>query len=317
MNLLGSLFITTPHSIRVAGRKILLLAQDLQFDSISATRLATATSEMGYKLLASGSDSRIAVGLSSHAQRSGLCMTFESLQGVEPANLLERVFDQVEPSQSGEGYRGLRVFKWLRSPARPFDRAFLDRQSQRIVERSRAELMLEIQAKNRSLESHQAQLEDTVTRRTEQLQQALENADAANRAKSEFLSNMSHELRTPLNGVLGYVQILQRDRSLGARNRESLEAIKNCGQHLLTLINDVLDLSKIEAGGLEVEASACDFHALLKSVEHIITPRARGKGLEFALSVATEVPRTIRTDPTKLKQVLVNLAGNAVTFTSA
>ena len=152
-------------------------------------------------------------------------------------------------------------------------------------------------------------------RAEEKLRQARQVADAANLAKSEFLSNMSHELRTPLNGVLGYTQILQRDPSVTPAHRESLDAIETCGQHLLTLINDVLDLSKIEAGRLEVNQAPCDLHRLIKNVYEIASPRAKSKGLTFTTEIAAEVPKGILTDPTKLKQVLVNLAGNAVKFT--
>ncbi len=152
-------------------------------------------------------------------------------------------------------------------------------------------------------------------RAEEELREARQAADAANLAKSEFLSNMSHELRTPLNGVLGYTQILQRDSSVTPAHRESLDAIETCGLHLLTLINDVLDLSKIEAGRLEVNQAPCDLHRLIKNVFEIVSPRAESKGLTFSTEIAAEVPKGILTDSTKLKQVLVNLAGNAVKFT--
>jgi signal transduction histidine kinase/CheY-like chemotaxis protein len=152
-------------------------------------------------------------------------------------------------------------------------------------------------------------------RAEEELRQARQAADAANLAKSEFLSNMSHELRTPLNGVLGYAQILQRDPTVTPAHRESLDAIETCGLHLLTLINDVLDLSKIEAGRLEVNRVPCDLHRLVKNIFEIVSPRAESKGLTFSTEIAAEVPKGILTDPTKLKQVLVNLAGNAVKFT--
>jgi len=152
-------------------------------------------------------------------------------------------------------------------------------------------------------------------RAEEELRQARQAADAANLAKSEFLSNMSHELRTPLNGVLGYTQILQRDPSVTPAHRESLDAIETCGLHLLTLINDVLDLSKIEAGRLEVNKAPCDLHRLVKNIFEIVSPRAESKGLTFSTEIAAEVPKGILTDSTKLKQVLVNLAGNAVKFT--
>ncbi len=151
---------------------------------------------------------------------------------------------------------------------------------------------------------------------TEQ-REAREQAESADRAKSEFLSNMSHELRTPLNGVLGYAQILLRDPALTTEQRESMGAIRNCGQHLLTLINDVLDLSKIESGRLEIERQDVDLQRLLVSVRDVLAQRATEKGVALVLDVAPEIPRGVHTDPTKLRQVLVNLAGNAVKFTEA
>jgi len=148
-----------------------------------------------------------------------------------------------------------------------------------------------------------------------ELLRARQSAESANRVKSQFLSNMSHELRTPLNGVLGYVQILLRDSKVSSSQRENLEAIESCGRHLLTLINDVLDLSKIEAGRLETRSEPCDLHKLLKSVQDIVTQQAESKGITFSLDVSSEVPRGILTDSIKLRQVLINLLGNSIKFT--
>lgn len=159
----------------------------------------------------------------------------------------------------------------------------------------------------------QSQLE--LKHQTVELVAAQESADAASQAKSEFLSNMSHELRTPLNGVLGYVQILQRDRTLGAAQKKSLDSISNCGEHLLNLINDVLDLSKIEAGKMEIAMKATDLSQLIDGVRDIVKPKAEDKGLTFNVKTSPEVPRGIVTDPIKLRQVLINLLGNSVKFT--
>jgi signal transduction histidine kinase/ActR/RegA family two-component response regulator len=143
-----------------------------------------------------------------------------------------------------------------------------------------------------------------------------EKAEEENRAKSDFLSHMSHELRTPLNGILGYAQILQRSAGLPAAQRTSVDAIVNCGDHLLSLINDVLDLSKIEAGHLEVDRAPCDLHKLSQGVADIVGQRARHKGLDFDIEVSPEVPQGIISDAAKIRQILVNLLGNAVKFTS-
>lgn len=147
------------------------------------------------------------------------------------------------------------------------------------------------------------------------LEMARHQAEAANHAKSEFLSSMSHELRTPLNGILGYAQILQRDRTVQPRQKENVESIISCGDHLLSLINDVLDLSKIEAGHVDVSLVPCDLNLLLRSLQDIVAERARSKGLELRVEVAAGIPQGIVTDTAKLRQVLVNLLGNAVKFT--
>ncbi|HTL29550.1 MAG TPA: PAS domain S-box protein [Tepidisphaeraceae bacterium] len=141
-------------------------------------------------------------------------------------------------------------------------------------------------------------------------------AEAAAKTKSEFLAHMSHELRTPLNGVLGYVQILQRDPMIIPRQRESLDAIEGCGEQLLSLINDVLDLSKIEAGRLEVHNEPFALDRLIKSVANVTRPRAQEKGLAFEISVAPDLPEVLLSDERKLRQVLVNLLGNSVKFTA-
>ena len=144
---------------------------------------------------------------------------------------------------------------------------------------------------------------------------ASEKAMAASHAKSDFLSHMSHELRTPLNGILGYAQILQRDQTLSGSQSERVAAIVRCGEHLLALINDVLDLSKIEAGRLEVDPVPTDLHELIQSVAEIVRPRANSKNIAFDVKTSDEVPRFIVVDPAKLRQILINLAGNAIKFT--
>ena len=151
--------------------------------------------------------------------------------------------------------------------------------------------------------------------RDAELRRAKESAEAATRAKSEFLTNMSHELRTPLNGVLGYAQLLQRDRSLTDAQREALEAIGKCGSQLLELINDVLDLSKIEAGRFEIEQSSTDLVKLTHDIRSVVGEAVARKGLQLTTDISEDVPRVVVLDGLRVRQVLLNLVGNAIKFT--
>lgn len=150
----------------------------------------------------------------------------------------------------------------------------------------------------------------------ELLRQSVEAAEAANRAKSVFLANMSHELRTPLNVILGFTQLMIRGGSLNSQQQEQLNTINRSGEHLLTLINDVLEMSKIEAGRVILNESDFDLHSLLDWLYQMFQVKAQSKGLRLTFEQTHNLPNYIRTDETKLRQVLVNLMGNAVKFTN-
>ncbi|MEA3098772.1 MAG: hypothetical protein QOF74_3012 [Caballeronia mineralivorans] len=155
----------------------------------------------------------------------------------------------------------------------------------------------------------------TARRQAEAEREARHAAETANRAKSEFLAMISHELRTPLNGILGYAQILLRDKTLGGKYRDNINVIQQSGLQLLTLINDVLEFSKIEAGKLELSLSDINLADFLRSIEEIIRVRAEQKGLNFVCNVTADSPCGIRADANRLCQVLLNLLANAVKFT--
>jgi PAS domain S-box-containing protein len=147
------------------------------------------------------------------------------------------------------------------------------------------------------------------------LEKAKQQAEAANQAKSHFLSKMSHELRTPLNAILGFSQVMARDKSLKTEQRDYLDIINRSGEHLLALINDILSMSKIEAGQVTLNKNRFDLYRLLDSMEEMLQLKAASSGIELLFERTKDVPRYIETDESKLRQVLINLLGNALKFT--
>ncbi len=172
-------------------------------------------------------------------------------------------------------------------------------------------LEVKVEERTEELKAKNTRLEVEIQER----QRAEQAAEAANRAKSQFLANMSHELRTPLNGILGYTQILKRDTDLTSQQNSGINIIHQCGEHLLTLINDVLDLSKIEAGKMELYFTEFHLSDFLQSITEICQIRAQQKGISLIYEPLIPLSICVQADEKRLRQILINLLGNAIKFT--
>src|SRR5579875_250408 len=176
------------------------------------------------------------------------------------------------------------------------------------------EMLGEIEARDRQLQTHRAELEETVAKRTAELAAALEDARAAARAKAEFLANMSHEIRTPMNGVIGMLSVMDAQR-LDPVQRDMLETARSSAESLLALINDILDFSEMDAGKLTLERVEVELRPLAQEVATLLAAAAHAKGVEVACLVRSAVPPIVLSDPIRLRQIMINLLGNAVKFT--
>jgi len=184
------------------------------------------------------------------------------------------------------------------------------------------DMLEQIQLRDAGLKSHQDHLEEQVALRTEELQKlntelgaAKDRAEAASRAKSNFLANMSHEIRTPMTAIVGYSDVMLEPNQTLSDRQDCLQIIRRNGRHLMALINDILDISKIEADKMTVERIPCDLPHLVIDVASLMRPKTVEKGLEFKVDFSGPIPQVVSTDALRLKQILVNLLGNAIKFT--
>jgi two-component system sensor histidine kinase/response regulator len=312
---LGTICLQHRTAVYDVRNKVRSLASALGYQPIETTRLATAVSEAARELHSSTADPSIVVSLAMELSPPQLVIEFECSSELPVISGLSGFFDGLSRMPSREGVQSLRALKLLPNRALVATDVFIAEQRQRIQSLSREELTAQIEQKNRDLERHSAELEDTVAQRTDQLEKAIVQADQANKAKGDFLANMSHEIRTPMNAIIGLSDLCLRT-NLTDKQQDYLTKVHSSGIALLGIINDILDFSKIEAGKLDIEAVPFTIDGVLENLATLVQGKTQEKGLELLFNRSPEVPTILIGDPLRLGQILVNLTSNAVKFTN-
>jgi len=313
---LGDVRLVSPESVHWARHKLRDVARTLGVDAITTARLQMVTSEIARVLVNETAKSSLRIALL--AEHSGVDLEIVFTAPAPPGNIprANGLFDQFHAGAGGDGSYTIRAVRRMPLSTDSLTPELRETLLAIMGRKNRDELMEEIQGANAELRRHREELEETVAHRTAELEEARESADEANKAKSSFLANMSHELRTPLNAILGYSEMVQEE--LEDLEQEELipdlKKIHQAGEHLLALINDVLDLSKIEAGRMTVFREDVDIADLVEGVVGTIQPLVEKNGNDLAVNCDPDIG-TAYVDVIKVRQALFNLLSNAAKFT--
>ncbi len=295
-----------------ARRKVLQLAQAIGFEPLTATTLATAASVLARAGHRADPIGTFAASIDTDGA-AALVITVETRSPVIAPEAAKQFFDRVR-DDSTDGRFQLICSRQLPNPRFAPDASFLKCQKELFESRSRDELLADVRSSNQRLEEHQAQLEQTIIERTNELTDAMDRADAANKAKSAFLATMSHEIRTPMNAILNMTG-LALETELTNRQRQYLTVAHTSARNLLALINDILDFSKIEAEKLEIEIAPFRLREVLDEVTETFRAKVVEKHVELVVHASDDVPEGLLGDSLRVRQVLTNLIGNAFKFT--
>ena len=291
--------------------KLFDLAGDLGFGEVATTRLITAASEVMHSIAGTNDESRLELFIDERGGRFGLLIRFISDDDIsEASKILEGIFDEID-SFSENSVNVLGAFKFIPDYTFEPDEYFISREKEKVGRLTQDELYGELKKSYFSLKKEIEAHKET----EKMLKKSKIQAESANKAKSEFLASMSHEIRTPMNAIIGMTELLL-DTSLSNEQKGFAQTLGKAGDALLSLINDILDLSKIEAGDVELEETEFDLGELVEGTCDVMAVRARKKNIEFLSRIEPNVPINIVGDPSRLRQIIVNLIGNAIKFTN-